>query len=374
MKTPLIDEALLEDVYEGPLEELPWQRLVASIRQRFNVVACSLYLRLPGPDEHGLDVTDMDWDVQALREYNQNHYYRYNPFSYEDMQPGTVYRWTDFISRERFINTHYYREFCQPVGFDFALCLGIDEPGGMQIWLSVVRSQAQGDFSECEELEYQRLFPHMGRALQILARIQSSETERLVYQAALEQMAIGTLVLNRQGRIISSNASAMALIEGSTELAITGGQLRLRDSGLRKTFDSRVRALIAQADPGACEVMSLQRGELPSLGLLLRSLSGVSPLGSDNRPALVVYLTDPLRHQLAPRQLVAQLFSLTPTEATLATLLADGLSLAEAAAEMQVSENSVRSYCKRIYAKTGLSRQGEVVKLVLKSVATLAGG
>lgn len=373
MTVTLIDEALLDDIYEGPLEELPWQGLVASIRQRFNVVACSLYLSLPGPGGRGLDVTDTDWDVEVLREHNLSHYYRYNPFQYDDMEPGTVYRWTDFISRERFVTTPYYREFCEPVGFDFALCLGIDEPGGLEIWLSVVRNQEQGDFTAAEEQAFQSLFTPMRRALRLLARIQHSETERLVYQSALEHMSIGTLVLNQQGCIISRNAAAESLIAEGGEVAVVGNRIKLRDAGLQNTFVRHLDALMANQEPGAPEVMAIPCGGRPALGLLMRGIRGLSPLSGDRQPALVLYLSDPSRHQLAPQHLVAQLLGLTPTEATLATLLADGLSLTEAATVMQVSENSVRSYCKRIYSKTGLNRQAEVVKLVLRSVAGLAG-
>jgi DNA-binding CsgD family transcriptional regulator len=70
--------------------------------------------------------------------------------------------------------------------------------------------------------------------------------------------------------------------------------------------------------------------------------------------------------------LIARLFGLTSAEARLAALLADGMSLAEAAAALAISEGSARTYSKRIFAKTGVSRQAELVRLVLKSVAALA--
>jgi DNA-binding CsgD family transcriptional regulator len=46
--------------------------------------------------------------------------------------------------------------------------------------------------------------------------------------------------------------------------------------------------------------------------------------------------------------------------------------LREAAADMGVTESSIRTYSKRIFAKTGISRQTELVRLILKSVAPLA--
>ena len=69
---------------------------------------------------------------------------------------------------------------------------------------------------------------------------------------------------------------------------------------------------------------------------------------------------------------MGELFGLTATEARLAIRLADGLSLREAAELMEVTESTVRTYSKRIFGKTGVSRQSELVRLVLKSVVQLA--
>ncbi|WP_157976367.1 helix-turn-helix transcriptional regulator [Parahaliea mediterranea] len=369
----LLDEHSLALIYEGPMQSPPWQALVADIRQRFGVVACSLYLQLPGAGQQGLDVTDTDWDVQVLRDHNSQHYYRYNPFDYPAMQPGEVYRWTDFISRERFIESAYYREFCAPVGFDYALCLGIDEPGGLRIWLSVVRNTQQGDFSEAEANAFQRLYPHLQRALRLLSHIQRSETERLVYQASLEQMAIGTLVTDPSGHILSSNAAAQAIIDNCPSLHLRAGRLALRDAAGNRALKQSIASLASACEQAPPVVIAVERPGTCAMGLLLRRLPARPTVDSASRPALIIYLTDPNRHTLTQHRLIAQLFNLTTAEATLATLLAEGLSVADAARAMHISENSARTYCKRIYAKTGVNRQADIVRLVLGSVARLAG-
>jgi DNA-binding CsgD family transcriptional regulator len=65
------------------------------------------------------------------------------------------------------------------------------------------------------------------------------------------------------------------------------------------------------------------------------------------------------------------LFELTPAEAKLAMLLARGLSLAEVAAAQTISPHTARAQLKSIFAKTRVSRQAELVRLILKSVASL---
>jgi DNA-binding CsgD family transcriptional regulator len=69
---------------------------------------------------------------------------------------------------------------------------------------------------------------------------------------------------------------------------------------------------------------------------------------------------------------VAQHFGLTQVEARLAVMLTDGLALDEIAIHLGVTRTSARTYCKRVLAKTGASRQAELVRLVLTSLARLA--
>ena len=87
-----------------------------------------------------------------------------------------------------------------------------------------------------------------------------------------------------------------------------------------------------------------------------------------------MYKEDNSQHQLAPEHIIEKLFGLTPTEAYLASLLANGFTLQEAAIKLDITENTVRSYCKRIFAKMGINRQADLVRIILKSVALLAWG
>jgi DNA-binding CsgD family transcriptional regulator len=88
-------------------------------------------------------------------------------------------------------------------------------------------------------------------------------------------------------------------------------------------------------------------------------------------PCVAVFISDPDLRESASRQALGDLFGLTPAEANLAILLARGLSLAEASGAQNISLHTARAQLKAIFAKTGVSRQAELVRLVLKSVASL---
>ena len=66
-----------------------------------------------------------------------------------------------------------------------------------------------------------------------------------------------------------------------------------------------------------------------------------------------------------------QLFNLTPAETALALELANGLSLEEAAEELNIRRNTARAHLRSIFSKTGVRRQTELVRIMLNSVMAL---
>ncbi|MBK7728228.1 MAG: helix-turn-helix transcriptional regulator [Gammaproteobacteria bacterium] len=368
----LLDETVLAAIYEGPLEDAPWQGFVGLLRHRFDVDSSTLHFRLPSVEHTILDISDSQWDIRILREHYGVHYDQLNPFDFESMTVGVAYAWEDFVSRKEFLKSEFYTGFCRPMGFEYALCMRIDEPSGLHMWLTIARNNEQGIFCKVEVEQFQRLFPHLQRALKILVNMQKSKQELLVSQVAIERMDIGTVVLDEHGDVISANETAQNMAQSNDSFSLKNNRLQLNDSASQKQLLHLIKAMLAHPEASTTEALSLVRQGKAMPGLLLRTFPASANLKTVHRPALIIYLTDPASHRVASQHLVAQLFGLTKAEAKLATLLADGLSPAEAARVMHVTEDTTRSYCKRIYAKTGMTRQAELVRLILKSVASLA--
>jgi DNA-binding CsgD family transcriptional regulator len=59
-------------------------------------------------------------------------------------------------------------------------------------------------------------------------------------------------------------------------------------------------------------------------------------------------------------------YSLTPAEARLATHIGDGGSVADYAVQQKVSEGTVRTHLKAVFAKTGVHRQADLVRLLAR--------
>ena len=69
------------------------------------------------------------------------------------------------------------------------------------------------------------------------------------------------------------------------------------------------------------------------------------------------------------RGLVAEALGLTPSESQVAAMLAAGSSVRDIATATGRQENTVYKHLKKMYRKLGISRQAELVRLVLSRAA-----
>ena len=67
-----------------------------------------------------------------------------------------------------------------------------------------------------------------------------------------------------------------------------------------------------------------------------------------------------------------QLFGLTGSEARLALAMSQGKTIAEAAAQLNLTVETARNYSKRIYAKTDTRGHADLVRILLASVVALS--
>jgi DNA-binding CsgD family transcriptional regulator/PAS domain-containing protein len=364
------EQQLLRCVMEGPLETPPWQSLVREMRKSFRASQVELLFQRPKsvhPDF--IDVHDLEFESRAedQQKLYQLHFGANPPVPYFSMQPGKACRMRDLVADLE--HSAFYQLFLQPAELDEILLSYVEEPGGFRCWISIVRRHDMGLFTTEDIDRFEWLIGHMRSALMIYAELRKVELKRDIYASALRNLHMGYLLLDRRGHMIEIDKEAERLLARNSDIFLTGGTLRVRQpekndelqriiaEGLR-TFDDFSRGLNI---PGA-----------QNLGLLIKSAPDSPILASHVAPHLVVYINEPNAPTAAPKARIAELFELSPTEAALVVELVRGRTLAEAAAHINITEQTARSYSKRIFSKTGTRRQAELVRLILTSVALVA--
>ena len=185
-----------------------------------------------------------------------------------------------------------------------------------------------------------------------------------ISQVALELVPYGVIVTDAEGRALFANARAGQLLSRGHGIRLDGSG-RCRANHPEDT--RRLYAALGQAcREGTTSALTLESEDASPLRLTVQPYRAE---GADaaRRVGLFIFSDDTLR---SPEpKLLMEMFGLTLAEARLAAALTRGLSLEEGAAECGIKTASARTYLKPIFAKLGVSRQAELVRTILTSLA-----
>ncbi len=372
----VLDERLLMALYRGPLEDAPWRGFLRELIERVGCdnAAISLQLSRKGlasvtiwgrrPHIARAEARDVVLRQAALGDMD--------PMSNALKRTGDVLLLDEIMSRDFLDRDEFYRCVMKPYGIEQALGMHVDGTGGVECNLGLTSRGGGFSFTDAHRRMMQQLRPHVALALQLFSRIQRDETEIEVLTGTLDRLTIATFILDGRGKILRVNRAATRMVERQETFLETNGELRIDGRGDAWRFAALVREAIASRLVGTEFVRAFRCADAVNegRGVLIRAIPRDRNAPFDASPAVIVYATDP-NPGGSFEQLIASLFDLSPSEATLAALLTQGLTLAEAAAETGLTESTVRSYSKRIFSKMGVSRQAELVRLILRSVAIL---
>jgi DNA-binding CsgD family transcriptional regulator len=377
-------DRLVDLLYQGALEQQPWQDALPALREALDSQVASLVLRPPSESDRGVILNSVrsagegtgrpladpnDWEVTAYREQ----FFSLDPFV--NLPPDKVIALADILPDKELMASDYYLHYLEPIGVFRILGVDTIEPGGMVGRLRFSRGRSEPAFATRDRQLLGRLAPHLRRALQIYARLQRTTSERDVYAGAVDGLSVATIILDEQARLLNSNAMASALLEEADGLSLRGRRLQIAARETNQALQQAVTSIIQaqqRGEPGVVRALRIRRSPGRSdLGLVVRPVPASGRGEGQASPCVAVFISDPDLQESASRQTLGELFGLTPAEANLAILLARGLSLAEASGAQNISLHTARAQLKAIFAKTGVSRQAELVRLVLKSVASL---
>jgi DNA-binding CsgD family transcriptional regulator len=377
---------LIELIYKGTLETQPWQSALPALREALDAQVVSLVLRPPTADDQGVILNSVrpdtarkgpnatladpnDWEVSAYREQ----FFSLDPFI--NLPLDKVIALEDILPDKELVTSDYYLHYLQPI--DLFRILGVDtaEPGGMLARLRFSRRASEARFKAKDRNLLALLTPHLRVAIEIYAKLNRMTSERDVYAGAVNQLSVATIILDEQGRLLTTNAVGRALLDQGEGLSMREGRLHIEGRNIDKELQQALATIIRAQLHGETSVVRALRvprsAGRSDLGLVIRPVPASQWSEGQSSPSAAVFISDPDLQESTSRQILGELFKLTPAEANLATLLARGLSLAQVSSAQNISQHTARAQLKSIFAKTGVSRQAELVRLVLKSVASL---
>lgn len=183
---------------------------------------------------------------------------------------------------------------------------------------------------------------------------------------ALDYVALGMVLLDGSGAVLFANRSAKALAAEIDSIAMSGRFDAAAPGNGRSMHD----AVIAAVEAGLAGKEHVSCAALPRTTeerdvLVVACALDASDQGTSPSPAAVVFISDPLRRQHVPGDILASLFGLTPAESQVAVHLAQGNRLEEIAIRLRVSQTTIAYHMRNLYQKTGTNRQADLIALIL---------
>lgn len=183
--------------------------------------------------------------------------------------------------------------------------------------------------------------------------------------AALDLIHYGVVVTSPDGHALFTNAQAGQLLSDGDGISLDANGI-CRAARLEDT--QRLHGAMAQArDTGDTTALTLETEIGSSLRVTVQPYE--SPDAAASTLVCLFLFSDATQSAPEPR-LLQDMFGLTVSESRLAAALAQGMTMDEAAAECGVTKSSARTYLKNIFSKLGVSRQAELVRTILVSLAT----
>lgn len=206
------------------------------------------------------------------------------------------------------------------------------------------------------------------RRLATQHRIVRLEAHRETLAHLMDRLPMGVILLGGDGTVLMTNRAAEQILGEADGLGVKAGRLQggnelrgLLSQATRITEGTRVGRAITLERPS----------ERPALSTLVTPLGDVAASIGNGEPAAAIFVSDPGHRVENAEELLCRLYTLTPTEARMTAVLMQGRSVEDAAGELAISTNTARTHLKRVFSKTGTSRQGELISLLLSGPALL---
>ena len=272
------------------------------------------------------------------------------------------------LSRAEIDATRYHREWGRPQGlFDYMGLFLMQSPTRLAS-LEVARHEDAGIFTGREARLGELLVPHLRRAVTISNALDAATIERTRMAETLDMLRLGVVLADEESRVLHANRAAETMMR-------SGGPVRYGDGRLQAA-----NAAASAEIKAAIGIAARNESEIGKTGLSVR-------LSSDSKAPVVAHVLPlakgDIRTRLDPTAVAAVFinsngedenkilatsaaFSLTPAETRVLHRVLSGRNVSEAAHDLGVAASTVRTHLDNIFLKTGVSRQGELVRLVAR--------
>jgi DNA-binding CsgD family transcriptional regulator len=266
----------------------------------------------------------------------------------------------DIMNAEQMRADAMYNELLIPLGFQWFAGVGFWAESAL--WgLSIQRTITQGPFEERDKGALAGLSRNLTEAATISAAVGRSVLSGATN--ALNAVRRPAIAIDRFAFVLGANPAMDCVFDDC--IHVRNRRLFVADVEAKTCLERLTDRLRTTSDTDVlpCEPIVVRRKRRAPVVIRVLPVHGAARTPFLGARALLTFASVEPRPGPKP-SLLAKLFGLTPAEAKLASLMAEGISVEKAAEALEISRETARNQLKAVFAKTATHRQSELVALL----------
>jgi DNA-binding CsgD family transcriptional regulator/PAS domain-containing protein len=282
----------------------------------------------------------------------------------------------DLVPYDEFRRGRFYREWARPHGWADIASAMIEKTATCCTFLSVVRHEASGMVDDEMRRRIALVIPHVRRALLIGKALELKEAEAACYSDILDRFSAGMILVDAKGRIVHCNVAGHAILGAADFLRAAGGRLVAANAEINEAL--REIAVAAEAGDAALGVkgvalpLTAHDGERYFAHVLPLTSGARRRAGLAYNAVAALFVCKATLEGFSPPDVISKMYKLTPTELRVLLAIVDVGGVPEVAAALGVAVTTIKTHLSRLFEKTGVTRQADLVKLVAGFATPLA--
>lgn len=281
-------------------------------------------------------------------------------------------------SDEELFGSRYYNEVLKPFGYlDFMGLLGLRSSGRVA-GVHVSRRASDPRYGQREIALFNLLLPHIWRALSIADALDLQTLKAEMLERTLNGLASGVYLTGQDGQIIYMNAAAEQQIKTGDAIRVVQNRLSPVNPDARGALTKAINIVAGDEIGVLHHARSFAVPDAGGVGYVATLLSlhdgARQSVMAPFAASVAIFMQDPEEGPHYPGEAFARLYGLTSSELRVLLALAQGLTGKEAAEALGVSETTMRTHISHMLAKTGASRQADLLRLLHNAAPPTRGG
>lgn len=358
---------LVGDIYQCALDPDRWPAVLRDCAEFVGAYSASLIGKGRGGSDSSIFYHDGALEQSYITAYFTS-YARLDPTTGAHLMApiDTPVSTADVMDMDEFHETRFYREWAAPQHLVDSVMVPVERSTNWAAMLALLLHESSLPVDECKR-RAALIVPHIRRAAVIGKIVEQRSREAESLKDACDGLAAGMFLIGANAQLLHANAAGRAMLGRGGALDTRQGRLVAANAAANQELDTMLRAVTARdsavSTRGTSVALEDRDGEM-YVAHVLPLTGGLRTRAGAQAAVAALFFHRASLDVPEPPEAIAKAYSLTLSELRVLMAIIHVGGIPETAEALGIAETTAKTHLHRVFAKTGTSRQADLVKLV----------